>query len=281
MKRIITLFIFSIIFFFYFVSCKSTDTQPNTSTVLKSISYNLSSLKGKSGGKLLLEYSGTDIIKTSSVDTTYDTPKVISSNTQSGTYSNKILTKLIVDYKTLSATTQFVYDIKKTGNTYDITSKTGTYQFVTQIEVNANDQIIKFKDIKTITLDAKGQPVEILGTIVRRYEYDAKGNLIKAFSNQNSSKEYLAAEWTYDSNPSVYGALKWIFSGRIGNTYPLGESKNNPITAKTYTSGGNIEDNYTIVYVYDKTTTYPTSSTWTNKTSSGQVLSTNKYAFGY
>jgi hypothetical protein len=282
MKRIITLFIFSTILFFYFVSCKSTEVQPNNSTVLKSISTDLVSLKGNSKSKTVFTYTGLDVIKTTSIDSSFSGLIVdVSTSTSNYTYTNKILSKLTSDSKSKTFSSQTETNIVKTGSIYNVTSKLGTYQIITQIEVNANDQIINYKEVKTISQDLKGGLVETAGRTVIRYEYDTKGNLIKVYSNQNVPKEYLFVEMTYDSNPNVYGALKWALSGRIGNSLPLGESKNNPITIKSYTSSGVLTDNYTNTYVYDKNTTYPVSAIWITKGSNGQPFSTYKYTFVY
>jgi hypothetical protein len=287
MKRITTLVFFLIVSFFYLISCKSSDIQPNTSTALKSISVDFVSLKGgNSKSKTTFSYTGSDITKATFIDSSFSGSTVdISSITSNYTYVNKILAKVVYESKAKSFLFQGESNIVKMSNIYDITSKSGTTQGITQIEVNANDQIVKYKDVKTISQDFKGVTSEAAGRVVIRYEYDTKGNLIKVYTNQNSPKEYLFIEMTYDSNPNVYGALKWVYSGRmsgrIGNTLPLGESKNNPITIKSYTPSGVTEDNYAITYVYDKNTSYPVSSVWTGKATNGQVLSTYKYNFVY
>ena len=282
MKRTITLFISVTLFFLYFISCKSKDVQPNSSTVLKSISTDLVSLKGNSKSKIVFTYTGSDIIKMTSVDSSFSGQTVdVSTSTFNYTYTNKILTKLTSDSKSKTFSSQTETNIIKTGNIYDITSKLGTAQIITQIEVNADDQIIKYKELKTIIQDLKGVPIVTAGKTIMRYEYNTKGNLIKVYTNQNAPKEYLFVEMVYDANPNVYGALKWALSGRIGNTLPLGESKNNPTTIKSYTSSGVLNDSYTNTYVYDKNTAYPVLATWINKGSNGQPFSTYKYTFVY
>lgn len=282
MKCIITSTFFLAVTFFYLISCKSTDVQPIFSTSLKSISANLVSLKGNAKSKIVFAYTGSDITTATSTDSSFSGSTVdVSSGTSNYTYTDRILTKIASVSKSKTSTSQSEFSIVKNGTIYDITSKSGTTQVITQIEVNANDQIIKYKDVKTIIQDFKGASSEVLGRIVIRYEYDVKGNLIKAYTNQNSPKEYLFIEMTYDTNPNVYGALKWVLGGRFGNALSLGESKNNPITIKSYTSSGVTEDNYAITYVYDKNTSYPVSSVWTGKATNGQVFSTYKYTFVY
>jgi hypothetical protein len=283
MKRIITSAFFLTVTFFYLISCKSSDVQPIFSTSLKSISTNFVSLKGgNNSSKITFAYTGSDITAVTSIDSSFSGNTVdVFSGTSNYTYTDRILTKIVSVSKSKTSTSQSESSIVKNGNIYDITSKLGTTQVITQIEVNANDQIVKYKEVKTISQDFKGAKSEVVGRIVIRYEYDVKGNLIKAYTNQNSPKEYLFIEMTYDTNPNVYGALKWVLGGRFGNALSLGESKNNPITIKSYTSSGVTEDNYAITYVYDKNTSYPVSSVWTGKATNGQVFSTYKYTFVY
>ena len=286
MKRIITLFISVTLFFLYFISCKSTDVQPNSSMVVKSISNRFISPATKKtlfGSKISFEYLGSDLIKTSLTDTNYsETPPIIRSVTQNVTHKDKIPAKSLVIEKNLKQTNQIEYNIKKIANGFEISSKVDLFkEAITQIEVNSNNQMTKYKKIKSIYFDPKGQPSEKSESFIQRYEYDTKGNIVKVFSNLNSTKEYLIAELTYDSNPNPWQAVKWVYKGRLYESFPQGESKNNPISVKTYKSSGELGDVYVITHIYNKNTFYPTSSIWSQSFDGKSVKSTSTYTFVY
>ena len=213
MKHIISQTLFLITLFLIFISCNNKDAQPNSSTVLKTLSLVSTryGVKGDDRSKTVYEYLGSDISKVTSIDssTTSDGKTLLINNSSTViAYTDKIINKITTEKidKKANTTTKVEYTIKKVTGGFDIISKGSNYQIYSAIEVNANDQLTKTKSIKTVYDLLKG-PNEILDNSYRRFEYDSKGNIIKAYYSNNGQKEYLEIELTYDSNPSPFLAL--------------------------------------------------------------------------
>ncbi len=185
--------------------------------------------------------------------------------------------KLISDFAVGSSNGNYTFSkveniVQKTSTGYDIITIFSSSQTVYgQIELNSNNQLVKFIATKIVTTDKNGVKRETLQNAYNRYEYDGNGNVIKVFSKDiGSAPEVLNNEYTYDNKPNPYKDLKWIFrlSGLGGSGGS--ESKNNVLTSKNYQQGVLITETVG-VYIYDSKTGYPLTLTTSGKSFSPNV----------
>lgn len=185
--------------------------------------------------------------------------------------------KLISDFAVGSSNGNYTFSkveniVQKTSTGYDIITIFSSSQTVYgQIELNSNNQLVKFTATKIVTTDKNGVKRETLQNAYNRYEYDGNGNVIKVFSKDiGSAPEVLNNEYTYDNKPNPYKDLKWIFrlSGLGGSGGS--ESKNNVLTSKNYQQGVLITETVG-VYIYDSKTGYPLTLTTSGKSFSPNV----------
>jgi hypothetical protein len=281
MKCVINKTFFLSTIFVILNACSSNDVQPVDAIPLKTLGIVSSSVKGITKSSVSLEYSGLTLLKTIANDTLSGSrASTFVRTTTNYTYANNVINKIVAESLTLSSNIRTVqeYTITKNNNDYGVTFKAENLQIVGITEINANDQLVKNRRVKTIT-----GSTEIVDNSYSRNEYDANGNVTKVFRKNASGDEFLMVVMTYDNNPSPFSKIRWAFSGRTSDgVVAWAESKNNPVSLKKYTTSGSLEDNYTVTYVYDKTNNLPLSSIWTNKLPNSSVtLGTVRYTFGY
>jgi hypothetical protein len=174
---------------------------------------------------------------------------------------------------------------QKTANGYDIvTVYSSSLTIHSQIELNANNQMVKYATTKIVNTNTNGVKRETPQNGYYRYEYDSNGNVTKVFLKDiGSAPEVLSNEFTYDDKPNPYkdSNLKWIFrlSG-LGGSGGI-ESKNNVLTSKNYQQGVLLTET-TGVYTYDTQSGYPlTLSTSGKSFSPNTSVGTGKTVFKY
>lgn len=181
-----------------------------------------------------------------------------------------------------SQTNKIEYSGKKVANGYEIiipfSSSLISYAL---IELNADNQMVKYSDTKVVSTDNNGMKKETLRNSYLRYEYDSKGNAVKTFQKLNgSTAEILIAEYTYDTNPNPYKPLLWLFR-LTGLGLTVSESNNNVIFSKDYQQGVLFTET-TGIYTYDTQTRYPlTLSTSGKSFSQNTGVGTSKAIFKY
>lgn len=182
-----------------------------------------------------------------------------------------------------SQTSKIEYSAKKVANGYEViipfSSSLVSYAL---IELNADNQMVKYSDTKIVSTDNNGVKRETLRNSYLRYEYDTKGNAVKAFQKINGANaETLIAEYTYDTNPNPNKPLFW-FSRLLGFGGSGGiESNNNVLTSKNYQQGVLLTET-TGVYTYDTQTGYPLTLTTSGKSYSPNTgVGTSKAIYKY
>jgi hypothetical protein len=197
--------------------------------------------------------------------------------------------KLISDYAVGGSNGYTVSKVetvaKKIPTGYDVeTTYTASQQtFYSQMEFNSSNQLAKNTVTKLITTDKNGVKRETAYNFYNRFEYDAKGNVVRVFLKDiGSSPEVLNNEYTYDDKPSPYSKdLRWLFrlSG-VGGAAGV-ESKNNVLTSKNYQQGVLLTETIG-VYTYDTQTNYPLIVTTTGKSFSPNVgVGSSKTTYKY
>ena len=179
-------------------------------------------------------------------------------------------------------TNKIEYSGKKVTNGYEIivpfNSSLISYAL---IELNADNQMVKYSDTKIVSTDNNGVKKETLRNSYLRYEYDTKGNVVKIFQKlDGSTVEVLMTEYTYDSNPNVYKPLFWLFRlTGFGST--ISESNNNVIFSKNYQQGVLFTES-TGIYTYDLSSKYPLTLTTSGKSySPNTIVGTSKTTYKY
>ncbi len=182
-----------------------------------------------------------------------------------------------------SQTNRIEYSGKKVANGFEIIIPfSSTLVSYALIELNTDNQMVKYSDTKIVSTDNNGVKRETLRDSYIRYEYDSKGNVVKAFQKINGSNaETLIAEYTYDTNPNPYKPLLWFFRlAGFGGTGGL-ESNNNVIFSKNYQQGVLLTES-TGVYMYDPVSKYPLTVTTSGKSySPNSGVGTSKTTFKY
>lgn len=173
---------------------------------------------------------------------------------------------------------------QKIANGYEISTAQGNALTVYfQIELNANNQVAKYSNTKIVSTDINGVRKETFQNSYYRFEFDTKGNIIKAFEKNNgASTELLSAEYTYDDKPNPYKVLRWVFrlSG-VGLGLAGSESINNVLTSKNYQQGVLLTET-TSVYTYDAQTGYPLTLITSGKSfNPNSGVGTSKTTFKY
>ncbi len=213
---------------------------------------------------------------------------------RTGPISNNILTeealegyKLVSDFAiggpngyTLSKVENIA---KKANNGYEIETRYSSTQTVySQLELNANNQLIKYTVVNIVNTDKNGVKKETPQNAYNRYEYDSKGNVIKVFlKDVGASPEVLTHEYTYDDKPNPYKDLKWVFrlsglGGAVGS-----ESKNNILISKNYQQGI-LTTETNNVYTYDAQTGYPLTLITSGKSySPNTIVGISKTTYQY
>jgi hypothetical protein len=197
--------------------------------------------------------------------------------------------KLISDFATGGAngyTLSKVENIaQKTANGYDIiTTYSSSLAVHSQLELNTNNQVVKYITTKIVNTNQNGVKRETPQNAYYRYEYDAKGNVIKAFlKGEGATTEVLSNEYTYDDKPNPYKDLnlRWIF--RLSGLGGAGgiESVNNVLTSKSYQQGILFAETIG-VYTYDNQSGYPLTLTTSGKSYSPNAsVGTGKTIFKY
>ena len=124
------------------------------------------------------------------------------------------------------------------------------------IELNANNQITKHINVKSLSTGLNGVKKEILYNSYTRFEYDTRGNIVRRFFYDGSSIEALTDEYTYDDKPNPLKVLQWF--NRLSEFITVSsESTNNILTTKTIFTP-RLET--TTIYTYDMQTKYPLKS---------------------
>ena len=164
-------------------------------------------------------------------------------------------------------------------NVYEVTTiNSPNFSSIARIELNANNQITKYVLVKFIVVNQDGTMRETVQNFYQRYEYDTKGNLVKAFQKSIDAAELLITEYTYDEKLNPYIAMKWL--GRLSGSAGF-ESTNNVLTVKNYTQGTLVSEQ-TSFYTYYPTTNYPLTVNSSDKSYNPNVsIGTSKTIFKY
>lgn len=179
-------------------------------------------------------------------------------------------------------TSKIEYSGKKVANGYEIVVPfSSTLSSYALIELNSDNQMVKYSDTKIVSTDNSGVKRETLRNSYLRYEYDTKGNVVKIFQKlDGSSTEILATEYTYDNNPNPYKPLLWLFR-LTGFGVPVSESNNNVIFSKNYQQGVLFTES-TGIYTYNSDSKYPlTLSTSGKSFSPNTTVGTSKTTYKY
>lgn len=179
-------------------------------------------------------------------------------------------------------TSKIEYSGNKVANGYEIivlfSSSLTSYNL---IELNADNQMVKYSDTKVISTDNNGVKKETLRNSYLRYEYDTKGNVVKIFQKlDGSTSEILINEYTYDTTPNPYKPLLWLFR-LTGFGVPVSESNNNVISSKNYQQGV-LYTETTGTYTYDSDSKYPITLTTSGKSyNPNTTIGTSKTTYKY
>lgn len=189
---------------------------------------------------------------------------------------------VVSDVVGILQTSKIEYSGKKVANGYEIiipfNSSLSSYVL---IELNADNQMVKYSDTKIVSTDNNGVKRETLRNSYIRYEYDSKGNVVKIFQKlDGSTVEILTTEYTYDTNPNPYKSLLWLFRVTgFGST--ISESNNNVISSKNYQQGVLYTES-TGLYTYDSDSKYPLTLATSGKSySPNTTIGTSKTTFKY
>jgi hypothetical protein len=149
------------------------------------------------------------------------------------------------------------------------------------IELNADNQMVKYSDTKTVSTDNNGVKRETLRNSYLRYEYDSKGNVVKVFQKlDGATTEILINEYTYDTNPNPCKPLLWFFR-LTGFGTTISESNNNVISSKNYQQGVLFTES-TGIYTYDSDSKYPLALSTSGKSySPNTTVGTSKTTYKY
>ncbi|MEY4541495.1 MAG: hypothetical protein RLZZ306_3252 [Bacteroidota bacterium] len=272
--------IFFSIIIFIFLSCeKKTDLTPVT-PVLKGFVTESTSLRRTVKSTYSLIYSNDKFSNLQRIDEVREadlslkvTPILNNIITEEATDRYKMSSDFAASINGIYIISKVENIAQKIANGYEISTAQGNALTVYfQIELNANNQVTKYSNTKIVSTDINGVRKEILQNSYYRFEFDTKGNIIKAFEKNNgASTELLSAEYTYDDKPNPYKVLRWVFrlSG-VGLGLAGSESTNNVLTSKNYQQGVLFTET-TGSYTYDSQTGYPLTLTTLGKSNDPNV----------
>ncbi len=277
-----------LLYFSLFLSCekKKDDVTPITPVlkgfVVESTTPNLTSKSYytlvSANGKLS-NLQKIDSIKQDGKVTIYNNNNIITDGLPN---SYSVLSDVANPIGGAAQTSKVEYSAKKVSNGYEIIIPFSTsFSSYVLIELNADNQMVKYSDTKIVVIDNNGMKRETLRNSYLRYEYDSKGNVVKVFQKQDgSTTETLAVEYTYDTNPNPNKPLLWTFR-LIGFGTPGAESNNNIVTSKNYQQGA-LSTESTGVYTYDSSTKFPLTVSVSGKSYSPNVMvGTSKTTYKY
>ena len=272
--------------FFIFLSCEKKK-DPDPLPVLKGFITESITPRITLKSNYSINYTGVNVSNIQNIDS-------IKQDGVLKIYTNKnvITDGLPNSYTVLSETTNPVggssqtnkteYSGKKVVNGYEIIIPfSSTLSSHALIELNSNNQMVKYSDTKIVSTDNNGMKRETLRNSYFRYEYDMKGNVVKIFQKlDGSNTEILATEYTYDTNPNPYKSLLWLFR-LTGFGVAISESNNNVIFSKNYQQGVLFTES-TGIYTYDSGSKYPLTLTTSGKSySPNSGVGTSKTIYNY
>jgi hypothetical protein len=281
--------LYFLVCFSLFLSCekKKDDVTPVKTPVLKGfiVESTTPSLTAKSyymlvsaNGKLS-NLQKIDSIKQDEKVTVYTNNNIITDGLPNN-YS--VLSDLVNPIGGSAQTSKIDYSAKKVSNGYEIIIPfSPSLSSYVLIELNADNQMVKYSDTKIVVIDNNGMKRETLKNSYLRYEYDSKGNVVKVFQKQDgTTTETLATEYTYDTNPNPTKPLLWAFR-LVGFGVSGAESNNNIVTSKNYQQGTLFTESIGL-YTYDSSTKFPLTVNVSGKSYSPNVMvGTSKTTFKY
>jgi hypothetical protein len=269
-----------------FLSCKQKEEITPILPALKgfTVESSLPNLTAKTDYTLtytndkLSNLQKNDVIEKDGVLKTYPTMNnVITYGTMYDSY------KIVSDAGN-SSTNKMIYNAEKMNGEFNITIYSDkNFQTLFSMERNMNDKVSKYELIKPIVIGSNGVVSPILPNTYTRYEYDSNGNAVKVFQKIDGfTTEFLANEYTYDTNPNPNKALVWVFRlVGYGAVLASSESNNNILTTKNYSQGTLISET-NAVYTYDATTKLPLTVMTSGKSyNSNTTIGTSKTTYKY